>query len=206
MVTDHDAPYISMDPVDIERIATNHYQSSAGIPPDDVSIPTAWIDEFNPKSHIDASNYQDLMNPITEVEYSQIISALPTNKASSPSTITYESVKHAGPLYCSLIITLLNACLDTTLISHSWRQALLFLIPKPMDWECHIDKIQPIVLLEILRKILGKIFTQRISHIFVSHNILKGGNYAGLPGGSTFDPIHTINLIREDAMRNNKEV
>ena len=62
---------------------------------------------------------KDLMNPITEEEYSQIISALPNNKASSPSTITYESVKHAEPLCRSLIITLLNACLDTTLIPHS---------------------------------------------------------------------------------------
>jgi len=119
MVTDHDTPYIFTDPIDIERIATNHYQSSAGIPPNDVSIPTAWIDEFNPQSHIDANNYQDLMNLITEEEYSQIISALPNNKASGPSTITYESVKHAGPLCRSLIITLLNACLDTTIIPHS---------------------------------------------------------------------------------------
>jgi len=48
--------------------------------------------------------------------------------------------------------------------------------------------------------------TQRLSNIFVQYHILKGGNYAGLPGGSTFDPIHTINLIKEDAFRNNKEV
>ena len=41
MVTDHDTPYIFTDPIDIERIATNHYQSSAGIPPNDVSIPNA---------------------------------------------------------------------------------------------------------------------------------------------------------------------
>ncbi len=70
MVTDQDAPYISTDSVDIERIATNHYQSSAGIPSNDVSIPNAWINEFNPQPHINASNYQDLMNPITEEEYS----------------------------------------------------------------------------------------------------------------------------------------
>ncbi len=25
MITDHDAPYIFTDPIDIERIATNHY-------------------------------------------------------------------------------------------------------------------------------------------------------------------------------------
>ncbi len=48
IITDHDIPYISIDPIDIERIATNHYQSSAGISPNDVSIPNAWINEFNP--------------------------------------------------------------------------------------------------------------------------------------------------------------
>src|SRR6266498_3017586 len=146
------------------------------------------------------------MNPITEEEYSQITSALPNNKASDPSTITYESVKHAGLLCCSLIIILLNACLNITLIPHSWRHALLFPISKPMVWECHIDKTRPIILLEILQKILGKILTQRISHIFISHNILKSDNYADLSEGSTFDHIHTINLIQEDAMRNKKEV
>src|SRR6266508_692686 len=135
------------------------------------------------------------MNPITEEEYSQITSALPNNKASGPFTITYELVKHAEPLCHSLIIILLNAYLNTTLIPYSWHHALLFPIPKPMDWECHIDKTQLIVLLEILQKILGKILTQSIFHIFISHNILKGDNYAGLPEGSTFDPIHTINLI-----------
>jgi len=62
------------------------------------------------------------------------------------------------------------------------------------------------VLLEILCKILGKILTQRISNIFVQYYILKEGNYASLSEGSTFNPIHTINLIRKDAIRNNKEV
>ncbi len=57
MVTDHNAPYIFTDFTDIDRIATNHYQSSVGIPPNNISIPNAWINEFNPKSHIDTSNY-----------------------------------------------------------------------------------------------------------------------------------------------------
>ncbi len=48
--------------------------------------------------------------------------------------------------------------------------------------------------------------TQRLSNIFIQHHILKEGNYAGLLGGSIFDPIHTINLIKEDVIRNNKEV
>ncbi len=75
-----------------------------------------------------------------------------------------------------------------------------------MDWECYIDKTRPIVLLEIFRKILSKILIRHLSNIFVQHHILKGGNYTRLPGGSIFDPIHIINLIKEDVLRNNKEV
>ncbi len=80
------------------------------------------------------------MNFIAASEFSQIISGFPTNKASNPSTVSYESVKHARPLCHNVIIKLLNAYLQTTFIPNSWRQALLFSILKPMDWECHIDK------------------------------------------------------------------
>src|SRR6266542_1522170 len=110
MVTDKEAPYISTDPSDIERIATSHFQSSAGIPPVNIMIPATWSDEFNPKNHINAEVYTDLMNPITASEFSHIISGLPTNKASGLSTISYESVKHVGSLCYTIIIKLLNAC------------------------------------------------------------------------------------------------
>ncbi len=92
MVTDVDSPYISTDQEDIERIATKHFQTSAGIPPDDVSIPSDWLPDFAPKDNIDVSIYQNLMNPILDSEYLNIISNLPNNKASGPSSITYEAV------------------------------------------------------------------------------------------------------------------
>ena len=36
--------------------------------------------------------------------------------------------------------------------------------------------------------------------------ILKGGNHAALPGGSTFAPLKTINAFLEDAHENSKEI
>ncbi len=95
IVIDHETPYILTDPSDIKRIAINHFQSSAGIPPVNITIPVTWFDEFNPKDYINAVVYTDLMNNIAELEFSQIISNLLTNKASGPSTVSYESVKHA---------------------------------------------------------------------------------------------------------------
>src|SRR6266498_2026335 len=111
MITNNDASYILTDPLDIERIATTHFQSSAGISPINVKIPVIWSEEFNPKDHINAEIYIDLMNSITKSEFSQIISSLPTNKASDPSTITYKAVKHAGSLCHTIIMKLLNAYL-----------------------------------------------------------------------------------------------
>src|SRR6266498_4199427 len=113
MFTDKEASYISTDPSNIEHIATTHFQSSADISLINVMISATWSDEFNPKDHINAEVYTDLMNSITESEFSQIISGLLTNKASSLSTISYESVKHAGPLCHTIIMKLFNACLHT---------------------------------------------------------------------------------------------
>src|ERR1043165_7982000 len=73
-----------------------------------------------------------------------------------------------------------------------------------MEWECNINKTQPIVLLEVLRKIFCKILTKRLSTTLASHKILKGNNHAGLPGGSTMEPIRSLNMIMEDARNNNK--
>jgi len=69
MIIDNNIPYILTDLSDIERIATTQFQSSASISPVNVTIPTAWSDEFNPKDHINAEVYMDLMNPITESEF-----------------------------------------------------------------------------------------------------------------------------------------
>src|SRR2546423_10435348 len=40
----------------------------------------------------------------------------------------------------------------------------------------------------------------------VQHNILKGNQFAGVPGSSTFEPIRIINEIIEDAREKDKEI
>src|SRR5688572_23365538 len=93
-------------------------------------------------------------------------------------------------------------CLTLGITPTNWKFALLYPIPKPMEWECDINKTRPIVLLEIFRKIFSKIITKRLSNVLASHKILKGHNYAGLPGGSTFEPIRILNLTMEDTKLN----
>src|SRR4051812_903625 len=46
---------------------------------------------------------------------------------------------------------------------------------------------------------MTKIMTNRLASILSTHNILKGNNYAGLPGGSCHIPIHILESIIHDS-------
>src|ERR1051325_10405271 len=82
----------------------------------------------------------------------------------------------------------------------------MFPIPKPKDWNFNINITRPILLLKCGRKLIVKIFTNRLSHICNEHQVLQGLNFAALKGGSTATPIHTINNIMEDARESKKEL
>ncbi|GBB92685.1 hypothetical protein RclHR1_20400003 [Rhizophagus clarus] len=96
-------------------------------------------------------------------------------------------------------LQLANLCLTTDNIPAEWRDALLYPIPKTMKWKYQLTKTRPIILLEIMRKAVVKIITQKFSQIIANNNILKEGNHAALSGGSTEVPIRIMNLIMEDA-------
>ena len=91
-------------------------------------------------------------------------------------------------------------------IPKGWREATLYPIPKPMDWECDLNKTRPITLLETIRKAFVRLINSRLSKVMVRHSILRGGNHAGLPGGSTLEPLRVVNAILEDARSTKKEL
>ena len=97
-------------------------------------------------------------------------------------------------------------CFHQGKIPEDWKQAYIYPIPKPMDWQCDITKTRPLTLLDTMRKAVMKILTNQLSRIMAKHEILKGNNFAGLPGGSTELPIKIMNMILEDAKKNQKPV
>jgi len=57
-----------------------------------------------------------------------------------------------------------------------------------------------------MRKAVMKIITNQLSKIMAKYSILKGNNFAGLPGRSTELPIKIMNMILENAKKHKKPV
>ncbi len=92
------------------------------------------------------------------------------------------------------------------IISDEWKQAHIYPISKPMEWQCDITKTRLLTLLDILRKAVIKIITNRLSKIMAKHSVLKGNNFASILGDLTELPIKIMNMIIKDAKEHNKLV
>ena len=90
-------------------------------------------------------------------------------------------------------------CLETEEILIKWKIAQVYPIPKDIEWGYCLNNIRPIALIETFRKVVTKVVTKRLAKVFIRREILKGPNYAGLPGNSTEQPVHILNMIMEEA-------
>jgi len=97
-------------------------------------------------------------------------------------------------------------CLKVGEIPTKWKIAQVYPIPKNVEWGYSLNNIRPIALIETFRKVVTKVITKRLAKVFMEKEVLKGPNYAGLPGNSTEQPVHILNMIMEEAKKKNKEV
>ena len=136
----------------------------------------------------------------------KVVNALPNDKACGPSGIYNEYIKHLDDSTQRLLLKLIQMIFTVGDIPTDWKSAFIYPIPKPTEWHYDISKTRPITLLETIRKAYVKILTNRLSKILQKHNVLRGNNFAGLPGKSTDEPIKMINMLMEDAIEHNKEL
>jgi Reverse transcriptase (RNA-dependent DNA polymerase). len=146
------------------------------------------------------------MSEPTWDEWIDAISSLPLGKATGPSGISNEMLKHIDDSLQQVIWKLVCACLRNNSIPDAWRLANIYPIPKPKPWEYRINNTRPITLLETTRKAFVSILNRRLSNIFVQHDVLKGNQFAGLPGKSTFEPIRILNEVIQDAQEDKKDL
>src|SRR2546429_4213260 len=94
--------------------------------------------------------------------------------------------------------------MQTLFVPSAWRDAMVYPIPKPTEWHCFLKNTRPITLLETARKLLTKLMYHRLLTILVKYKVLKGSNFAGLPGGSCNPPICALKAILHDAKTQDK--
>ncbi|GBC19651.1 hypothetical protein RIR_jg41913.t1 [Rhizophagus irregularis DAOM 181602=DAOM 197198] len=192
-------PTLLTKPSDIKQAAIKHFQSVVTPPLVQHSsideFPPRWQRAYTPISDIDLSLYTSVLSPILEEEWKNTIQSMPNNKASGPSKISYEMLKHLTGEAFNLSLVLANACLTHGDIPADWCEALVYPILKPHEFDAQLKNTRPITLLETVRKCVVKVVTTRLSKILADNQILQGGNFAGLPGGSTDIPIKMLDAI-----------
>src|ERR1043165_3372816 len=135
-----------------------------------------------------------------------MLASLKKNTAPGITGITYSLIQAADIQTQEIFRTFAEICIKSGLVPKKWKISQIYPIPKGEDWHYNLDNVRPIALLETFRKCTTKILTRRLSQVFCEKNILKGPNFAGLPGNSTEEPVHIVNAIMEDAKDSNKEL
>ncbi|GBC05969.1 hypothetical protein RclHR1_06530009 [Rhizophagus clarus] len=170
------APRLLTDPLDISDAVVTHFQNAVSIkstPPLHLSaLPDRWRSEYSPMDSISPEIYDSLLSPPFLEEWLSTISSMPNGKAPGPSMITYEMLKHLGPAANALLLILICKYFASADIPDLWHQAM---------------------------KSFVKLYYNRLSSVLAAHNVLTGGNFAGLPGGTCRDPIITLESIIHDA-------
>ena len=194
------------DPDALATYVNHHFQNVAGGSQGFKTLPTRWAYRYLPIDRIQSSWYDDILQPPTQEEWSDILRTLPLGKAAGTSGISNEMLCQIGSHISSALWQLVSLCCIHNDIPTGWKHATVYPILKPTDWECKLNCTSPITFLKTACKALIRLINNRLSSIMVKHKILQGGNHAGLPGGSTLEPLRIINAIIEDARANKKEL
>ena len=190
MVAKGQDKYIEMDPREICKEVEEYYIKAFKRRKSDFErLDTKWKKQYEPRDYIKQEWYKDLLNKPSPKELLDVIKSLPAKKAAGPSQITYEMLKNLSLKTRERLNNIFHCCLITNNIPKSWKNSNIYPIPKNKEWGAKLSNTRPIMLMESTRKCFTKIITNRISIICKEKNVLRGSNFAGLPGESTLEPI-----------------
>jgi len=198
-------PTLHTNPDDILKIAPTQFKALTHPRQHQFdSLTPEWASIYSPLQHVNDSIYQSLMDPPTFGEWNEALNKCSLNTAPGISGITYLLIKKLHPSVHELLRSFAGKLYSTALIPTDWKTSQIFPIPKPTDWEFNLEKTRPIILLECLRKLTVRVINTRLARLCLEHNILRGPNFGGLPGGHTKTPIHVLHNVMEDAKINKK--
>ncbi|GBC38576.1 reverse transcriptase family protein [Rhizophagus irregularis DAOM 181602=DAOM 197198] len=143
---------------------------------------------LHPLFSVSASLYDPVLALISLQEWSDVISSMPNNKASGPSKISYEMIKHLSGEALDFSLLLANTCLSRGDIPADWCEAVVYLIPKPHDFNAQLKNTRPITLLKTVQKCVVKVITNRLSNILADKKVLQRVR-VGIDQGEIISPL-----------------
>ncbi len=207
MVTEDQGKHIVTDPTEVKKEVNKYYTKAFRRRKTDFErLNESWKKQYEPRDYIEQEWYTNLMDKPSIKELTETIKSLSTKKAAGPSQITYEMLKNLSNRAKKRLNNIFHCCLITSCIPKSWKASNIYPIPKNKEWEADLSNTRPIMQMETTRKCFTKIITNRMSTLCKEKNILRGPNFAGLPGKSTLEPIQLLNNICEEAREKKKEL
>src|SRR5262249_39379442 len=121
--------------------------------------------------------------------WNTVLNNLPQGKAAGLSGIPYEILKHLPLLGQTYLREIINLCFETSSIPTAWKEATIYPIPKPHEWNCFLQNTRSITLLDTARKMMTRLLYNHIAFKLVDNNVLTVNNFAGFPGNSCDPPL-----------------
>ena len=129
------------------------------------------------------------------------------NKSPGPSGFTINMLKSLPSLTLQALFDSLNELWkspDQDILPDTWYTRWLCLIPKDKFGPPNIDRIRPISLFEVIRKVWTSILITRITRVWKDLNILHPAQHGYQPNiGTDTELIQLLNVI-EDAQEHSK--
>ncbi|CAB4438295.1 unnamed protein product [Rhizophagus irregularis] len=139
-------------------------------------------EQYKPQPHINENIYSSIMDVPSYDEWLDIIRQLSNGKATGPSGVSNEMLKH---------------------LSNDCNHILYYLICKIIELGYYLNNGKK-------RRNYSKsayfFAKSSFSNYLKDNNVLKANQFAGLPKQSTFEPIRVMNEVIQDSIDNNNEL
>ncbi|KAG9304015.1 hypothetical protein G9A89_005925 [Geosiphon pyriformis] len=141
-------------------------------------LPDLWVCQYASLVHVRDDAFSGVINAVSLSELLLVIGGLPDEDDGVPLGV----------------------------VKYVFKRAWVSMISKPYDWDGFLTNTHPIALIKMAKKILSKIFSNRILFVCSKFNILRDDNFSVLKSTSTQSPVFAVGLVVENVLKKNREL